>query len=100
MLRLRSKKVATPLTAATGVVPLSVAPPGLFPSAIATAPLYPVARLPSASSARTLTAGLKIVPPVIVPGCWPNTSCAAAPGVILKTLLVARFRPVAVAVSQ
>src|SRR5438034_11043387 len=55
---LNSTKVPTPLTAATDVVPLSVAPPGLFPSVIATAPPYPVARLPKASSARTFTAGL------------------------------------------
>ncbi len=52
------KNVATPLTAATEVVPLSVLPPGLFPNATATAPLNPVARLPKASSARTFTAGL------------------------------------------
>ncbi len=57
LLRL-TKKVATPLTAATGVVPLSVAPPGLLPRATPTAPVNPVAMFPRASSARTFTAGL------------------------------------------
>ena len=92
--------MATPPTAVTVVVPSSGRPPGFTPSSMVTSPVKLDARFPSASSARTLTAGLKIVPPVIVPGCWPNTSCDAAPGVILKTLLVARFSPVAVAVSQ
>src|SRR5439155_1741288 len=47
-----------PFTAATGVVPLSVAPPGLLPSAMATGPLKSVATFPKASSARTFTAGV------------------------------------------
>src|SRR5207244_13150948 len=55
---LRSKKVATPPTAATAVVPLSVPPPGLAPSATLTLPVNPGTRFPSASSARTFTAGL------------------------------------------
>src|SRR5213076_1929645 len=94
-----TKKVATPLTAATGVVPLSVLPPGLLPSAMATAPVNPVATLPKASSARTFTAGLIWRFATVVLGCVPNTSWVAAPGVILKPLLVAWFRPAAVAVS-
>src|SRR5437016_10471261 len=39
LLRLKSKKVATPLTAATGVVPLRIAPPGFVPSATVTLPV-------------------------------------------------------------
>ncbi len=35
----------------------------------------------------------------VVPGSVPNTSWVAAPAVILKPLLVAGFRPIAVAVS-
>src|SRR5256886_12142287 len=94
-----TKKVATPLTAATGVVPLSALPPGLLPSAMATASLNPVATFPKASSARTFTAGLIWRFATVVLGCVPNTSWVAAPGVILKPLLVVGFRPVAVALS-
>ena len=100
MLRLKSKKVPTPLTAATDVVPLSVAPPGLFPSVIATAPPYPVARLPKASSARTFTAGLIELSATVVLGWVPNTRCVAAPGVMAKRLLVVALSPVALTVSQ
>ncbi len=74
-------------------------PPGLLPSAIATAPVNPVATFPKASSARTFTAGVICWPATVVPGCVPNTSWVAAPGVIVKPLLVAGFRPVAVVVS-
>ena len=100
MLRLKSKNVATPLTAVTGVVPLSVAPPGLLPSATVTLPAKLVTRLPSASSARTFTAGVMRRFATVVPGCWLNASWVAVPGVIPKTLLVAVLRPVAVALSQ
>src|SRR3989442_2438928 len=48
--------VATPLTAATLVVPASVPPPGLAAIASATLPLNGVAELPLASFAVTLTA--------------------------------------------
>src|SRR2546430_4325200 len=68
-----TKKVATPLTAATGVVPLSALPPGLLPSAMATASLNPVATFPKASSARTFTAGLIWRFATVVPGSVPNT---------------------------
>ena len=94
------KNVATPLTAATGVGPLSVLPPGLLPNATATAPLNPVAMLPKASSARTFTAGLIWRSATVVLGWVPNTSCVAVPAVILKALLVAVLRPVAVPVSR
>src|SRR2546423_14569698 len=83
---LKSTSVATPPTAATGVVPLSVALPGLLPSATATAPVNPVARFPRASSARTFTAGVIGRFATVVPGCVPNTSWVAAPGVTLKPL--------------
>src|SRR5207244_13069985 len=58
LFRLRSENVATPPTAATGVVPLSVLPPGSLPSATLTLPVNPDTRFPSASTARTFTAGL------------------------------------------
>src|SRR5881409_3439783 len=50
-----------PFTAATGVVPLSVAPPGLLPSATATGSLKSVATFPKASSARTYRRGDEVV---------------------------------------
>src|SRR5437667_196092 len=99
LLILRSKNVATPLTAATGLVPLSVPPPGLAPSAKVTSPVKPVATLPRASSARTFTAGLIWRPAIVVLGCVPNTSCIAVPAVIVNELLVAVLKPVADAVS-
>src|SRR5439155_657569 len=98
-LRFRSTNVDTPLTAATGVVPLSALPPGLLPSAMVTASVNPAATLPKASSARTFTAGLIWRFATVVLGCVPNTSWVAAPGVILKPLLVVGVRPVAVALS-
>src|SRR5438046_9070415 len=66
---------------------------------MATASLNPVATLPKASSARTFTAGVICWPATVVLGCVPNTSWVAAPGVILKPLLVAGVRPAAVAGS-
>src|SRR5437870_12954703 len=67
---------------------------------MATGPVNSVATFPKASSARTFTAGVIWRFATVVPGCVPNTSWVAAPGVILKLLLVAGFRPVAVAVSR
>ncbi len=95
-----TKKVATPFTAATGVVPLSVPLPGLLPSASVTKSVNPVATFPRASSARTFTAGLIWWLATVVLGCVPKTSCVVTPAVILKPLLVAVLRPVPVAVSQ
>src|SRR5437667_510227 len=97
LLRLKSVKVAAPPTAATVVVPLSVLPPGLLPSAIATLPVKPVTRFPSASSARTFTAGAIWRPATVVLGGVPNTSCVAVPAVIVKELLVVELNPAAVA---
>src|SRR2546430_17392866 len=54
--------VATPLTAATLVVPASVPPPGLAAIASATLPLNGVAGFPSPAPAGTRTAG-GIAPP-------------------------------------
>src|SRR5690349_10723385 len=100
LLRLRSPNVATPPTAVTSVVPLSVAPPGLLASAMLTDPVKPDARFPSASSARIFTAGEIWCPATAVLGSVPNTSCVAVPGVMLNEPLVAVLKPVAVAVSQ
>jgi len=80
--------------AAMDLVPLRVAPPGLFPSAIATAPLYPVARLPKRIERRTFTAGLMALSATV----WlagAERRCVAGPAVIAKMLLVVALSPVA-----
>src|SRR5437899_1337153 len=91
----KSENVASPPTAATVVVPDNVPLPGLL-SVTVTCPVKVVARFPSPSSARTFTAGLKLLPPVIVLGCVPNTSWVTGPAMILNELLVAVPNPVAV----
>ena len=53
LLAVRSPKVATPFTAATVVVPLSVEPPGLLPNATVTFPVNPGTAFPAGSSAVT-----------------------------------------------
>src|SRR5207247_74011 len=93
LLRLKSKNVATPLTAATGVVPLSVAPPGLLPAAMLTLPVKLGTGFPSASSARTFTAGLVWWSATVVLGSVLNTSCVAAPAVPSEALLAGRAGP-------
>ena len=55
---LRLLNVATPLTAATVVVPLSVPLPGLLPIATVTDALLVVTVLPNASTTPTVSAGL------------------------------------------
>ena len=93
----RFENVATPLTAATVVVPESVPPPGLVPMAIVTFAVD-VVRPPDASSIRTVTAGETDAPAVAVVGCWRYVSLDGA-GVTLKVLLVFEVRPVLVKVS-
>ena len=88
-LRLRSPNVATPATAAAVVVPESVAPLALAPSATVTLPLNPVAVFPCASRAVTRTAGVITAPAVVPVGCTVNSSCAACPGEMSKGALVA-----------
>src|SRR5207245_11304331 len=87
--------VARPPTAATAVVPLSVPPPGLAPSATLTLPVNPGTRFPRASSARTFTAGLIGRAASGVLGGVPDTSCVAVPAVIVNEALVAVVKAVA-----
>src|SRR5207249_5532496 len=75
---LRLENVATPLTAVRLVVPESVAPPGLTPSATVTVPVKSVATLPWASRAVTCTAGVSAAPAAPFVGCTVNASCVAA----------------------
>src|SRR5207247_10207373 len=100
MLMERSPRVATPLTADTVVLPESVPPDGLRPSATVTGPLKVGTALPSASCAATFTAGAIWWPAVVVPGSPAHARCVAAPGETLKSLLVPALSPVARDVSQ
>src|SRR6266849_2715587 len=92
--------VATPLTAATVVVPASVAPGVPVPAAIATVtvPTKVGTRLPKASWALTCTGGVIVGPASVVVGCTVNANTLAAAGVILNAVLTTAGSPVAVAV--
>src|SRR5438552_13667706 len=92
--------VATPFTAATVVVPLSVLPPGLLPSATVTLPVNVGTRLPAGSSALSWTAGLIAPPATVLVGCWVNASRVAVPGVISNAVLVTGPRPPPLARSE
>src|SRR2546427_340881 len=111
--------VATPLTAATLVVPASVPPPGLAAIASATLPLNGVAVVPCASRAVTWTAGgsagpavslggwarntsaaaLRALPAVVLPGCTANRGGVAPPGETWNAAFVGDGSPVAAAVG-
>src|SRR5215471_6056495 len=94
---LRSENVAAPDTAATVVVPESVAPAVPVPGVIATA-TFPVKLgtvLPPASCAVTVTAGANAVPAVVATGDTVKPSRIAEPRVTLNGALVAPVRPVA-----
>src|SRR5438128_4625926 len=95
---LKPANVATPPAAATVVVPDSAPPPGFVPSATVTFAVNWVAVFPCASCAVTCTAGVIGAPAVVLDGWTVNTSCVAAPGVILNGVLVPVGRPVAAAV--
>src|SRR5439155_168283 len=62
------RKLATPFTAATVVVPPSVLLPGLLPSATATLPVKVGTGFPAGSSAVTRTAGLIATPATALDG--------------------------------
>ena len=93
MSMLRSENVATPFTAATVFVPLSVPPPGFVPIAIVILAVLVVTTLLLASCTCTVRAGLIATPAVVFVGCCENASLVAAPGVISKALLVAPVSP-------
>src|SRR5436853_1294671 len=75
-------------TAATVVVPPSVLPPGLLPSATVTLPVNVGTRLPAGSSAVTWTAGLIAAPATVFDGCTVKASWVAVPGVMSNAVLV------------
>ena len=99
LLALKSPKLATPFTAATVVVPPSVLPPGLEPSATVTLPVKPGTGFPAGSSAVTWTAGLIVAPATVFDGWTMKASWVAVPGVISNVVLVPGVKPLALAVS-
>src|SRR5205823_2173639 len=96
---LRFAKVATPLTAATVLVPARVPLAGLVPIATVMLVVAVVTVLPWASWTVTCTAGVIAAPATAVLGWTVKTSFAAAPAPMLNALLVAPVRPVAAAVN-
>ncbi len=96
---LRALKVATPAVATTVVVPESVPPAGLNPSATVTVPLKLGTVFPSASRALTCTAGVIGAPASVGVGCPVNASCVAGPGVMSNGVLAAQLSPLVDAVS-
>ena len=91
LLTLSVAKLATPLTAATVVVPASAAPLVPVPGVIATVtvPVKLGTVFPAASCASTCTGGVSVAPAVALLGCVVKTSRVAAPGVMSKGALVA-----------
>src|SRR5437867_12729837 len=76
---LRLKKVATPLTAATVVVPERVPLAGLVPMATVMLVVAVVTVLPWASWTATCTAGVFTAPAAALLGCTVKTTFAAGP---------------------
>src|SRR5436853_7755463 len=97
LLRLKSTNAATPFTAATVVVPLSVLPPGLVPSATVTLPVKLGTGFPAGSSAVTCTAGLIAAPATVFDGCTVKASWVAVPGMMSNGVLVTGAKPPALA---
>src|SRR4051812_36753437 len=95
----RFEKLATPLTAATLVVPDSVPPPGLAPMASATVAVELVAVLPNASCTVTCTDGAMATPAVAVDGWTENASLAGAAWLMLNAVEVEPVRPAEAAVN-
>jgi hypothetical protein len=92
-----SEKVATPFTAATVFVPLSVPDAGFVPIATVT-DAEEFTRLPFESLTSTLTAGEIDAPEAVFEGWTLKASLFADPAVMLKELLVSPVNPLAAAV--
>src|SRR5438046_9293903 len=95
---LRSEKVATPLTAATVVVPERVPLAGLVPIATVMLVVAVVTVLPWASWTATCTAGVIAAPAAALLGCTVKTSFAAAPAWVVIGTAARRDRAGAAAV--
>src|SRR5947207_8700159 len=85
----RLENVATPLTAATVVVPDSVPPPGLVPIATVMLAVELVTVLPKASWTATCTAGEMLTPAVALVGWTVKASFDAAAALMLNPAEVA-----------
>src|SRR5689334_9058618 len=94
----RLENVATPLTAATVVVPESVPPPGLLPMATVTLAVELGTVLPNASCTATCTDGEIAAPAMAVVGCTVKPTWDAAAAVMLNAAEVAPVSPEAAAV--
>src|SRR5207247_9754134 len=79
MFRLKVENVATPLAAATVLVPARVPLAGLVPIASVMLVVAVVTVLPWASWTVTCTAGVFIAPAAALLGCTVKTSFAAGP---------------------
>src|SRR6266480_737373 len=99
LLMLRFAKVATPLTAATVLVPARIPLAGLVPIASVMLVVAVVTVLPWASWTATCTAGVFIAPAPALLGCTVKTTFAPAPALMLNALLAAPVRPLPDAVS-
>ena len=95
----RSLKVATPFTAFTGVVPLSVPPPGFVPMATVIEAVLEVTTFPPASSTLTATAGVIEDPAAVFVGWTVKASFVAVPTETLMAVLVAAVSAPLVALS-
>src|SRR6266508_4152739 len=98
---LSAAKLAAPSTAATVVVPASVAALAPVPAVIATvtSPVKPRTGFPHASHAATCTAGVSGTPAVPLLGCPPNTSCVAGPGVTVTATVCGSVSPATAALT-
>jgi hypothetical protein len=88
LLTFKSENDATPLTAATASVPVSVPEPGFAASATVTVPVYVGVVLPLASCAVTWMVGAIASPAAVLDGCAVNASFATGPGLMVNAELV------------
>src|SRR6266513_3738018 len=93
MFRLKVENVATPLAAATVLIPARVPLAGLVPIASVMLVVAVVTVLPWASWTATCTAGVFIAPAPALLGCTVKTTFAPAPALMLNALLAAPVRP-------
>src|SRR5437868_1674027 len=85
----RLENVATPVTAATVLVPDSVPPPGLVPMATVTLAVEVVTVLLNASCTVTCTEGATATPATAFDGWTVNASLVAAAGLMVNAAEVA-----------
>src|SRR6267378_1280028 len=91
---LRVEKVATPFTAVTILVPESVPPAGLVPSAMVIEPPKLVTVTPASSCAATRTAGEIVLPAMVLLGWTVKTRCGGGGGGVAAGLNSKFFVPV------